>query len=94
MYKAFSHAFEFYADGEPYWLYNKEDAQKFAATHKPRILYTAEEDADSLMHAGLKIKVLENFEYYRISMLTGRFLDPATRSETTKTMVLLQVTAE
>jgi len=94
MYKVFQHSFEFYADGEPRWLYNKEDAQKFAAISKPCILYTTEEEVDSLMHAGLKIKVLENFEYYRISMLTGRFLNPATRSETTKKMMLLQVTAE
>jgi 4-amino-4-deoxy-L-arabinose transferase-like glycosyltransferase len=94
MYKIFPHSFEFYADGEPYWLYNKEDAQKFAAMHKPCILYTAETDLDSLTHAGLQIKVLENFEYYRISMLTGRFLNPATRNETTKKMVLIQLTKE
>ncbi|MEP6845377.1 MAG: glycosyltransferase family 39 protein [Panacibacter sp.] len=92
MYKEFMHSFEFYADGEPAWLYNNDDLKKFSIVHLPYIIYAARENIDSLQLAGFKVTVLENFEYYRISMLTGSFLNPATRNATTKKMALLQVT--
>lgn len=91
MYKEFMHSFEFYAEGEPAWLNNTDDVKNLLATHSPCIMYAAKEDMDSLQQAGLKVKLLKDFEYYRVSMLTGSFLNPATRSETTKKVALLQV---
>jgi 4-amino-4-deoxy-L-arabinose transferase-like glycosyltransferase len=92
--KEFMHSFEFYAAGEPAWLYNNDDVKKFAAAHQPCVIYAAKESIDSLKQDGLKIKVLESFEYYRISMLTGEFLNPATRTKTTRKTALLLVTPE
>jgi len=91
MYNTFLHSFEFYADGEPNWLYTTDDAKQFAAAHQPCIIYAADEKIDSLQQAGLKVKRLHSFEYFRISMLTGEFLNPATRSNATIKTSLLQV---
>lgn len=91
MYKEFMHSFEFYAGGEPAWLNTKEEVIQFANKHQTGVIYTSIDNADSLRKEGLKVKLLKDFEYYRISMLTGSFLNPATRSETTKKVALLQI---
>lgn len=91
MYKEFMHSFEFYADGEPAWLHTKNEVKQFVIKHQPCIIYTGIENADSLRNEGLSVKLLKDFEYYRISMLTGSFLNPATRGKTTKKLALLQV---
>lgn len=91
MYNTFFHSFEFYADGEPTWLYNTGDLKKFSAAHQPCIIYASNEKVDSLTKAGVQIKPLQQFDYFRISMLTGEFLNPATRSNATIKTSLVQV---
>ena len=91
MYMDFMHSFEFYANGEPDWLYNASDVKAFAVANKSAVIYTGVERLESLNNAGIKFNILHEFDYFRISMLTGEFLNPATRSNTTKKMVLLQL---
>jgi 4-amino-4-deoxy-L-arabinose transferase-like glycosyltransferase len=91
MYNTFFHSFEFYADGEPEWLYNTDDLKKFSSEHQPCIIYASNEKVDSLKHACIQLKLLHNFEYFRISMLTGEFLNAATRSNATIKTSLVQV---
>lgn len=91
MYMDFMHSFEFYAEGEPDWLYNTNDARSFAAANKTSVIYTGAERLESLNKEGIEYKILHEFDYFRISMLTGEFLNPATRNNTTKKMVLLQL---
>jgi len=92
MYKEFMHSFEFYADGEPAWLYTTADVKKFAAAHKDTcIVYTTSNDIDSLRNDGLNVSVLKDFEYFRVSMLTGSFLNPLTRPSTLRKVSLVKV---
>lgn len=94
MYNAFMHSYEFYATGEPQWLTTTDELKNFAAKPQPCIIYTGADRIDSLQQAGFKIKLLKDFDYYRISMLTGKFLNPSTRNEATWKMALLQVSAK
>ena len=91
MYNTFFHSFEFYSEGEPNWLYNTDDLKKFSSEHQPCIIYASNEKVDSLRQAGIQLKPLHNFEYFRISMLTGEFLNPATRNNATIKTSLVQV---
>ena len=91
MYMDFMHSFEFYAEGEPDWLYNTNDVRSFAGANKTSVIYTGAERLESLNKEGIEYKILHEFDYFRISMLTGEFLNPATRNNTTKKMVLLQL---
>ena len=91
MYNTFFHSFEFYANGEPTWLYNMDDLKKFSTVHQPCIIYASNEKVDSLKQAGVQLKPLQQFDYFRISMLTGEFLNPATRSNATIKTSLVRV---
>jgi hypothetical protein len=91
MYEAFMHSYEFYASGEPAWLATTDELKHFATRQKPCIIYCGIDKIDSLQQSGFKVKLLKDFEYYRISMLTGKFLNPATRNEATLKMALLEV---
>lgn len=91
MYKNFAYSFEFYNKNEPVRLNTTKDLQQFVATNKDCIVYTNTENADSLQQAGFNLKTIQEFQYFRISMLTGTFLNPKTRDKSTTKVSLLEI---
>jgi 4-amino-4-deoxy-L-arabinose transferase-like glycosyltransferase len=91
MYKEFSHAFEFYSRGEPAWVYDANDMQQQIDKDTALLVYMRAADVDSLRSKGLAVNALKQFDYFRISMLTGEFLNPLTRNNVTTKMVVATV---
>ncbi|HNP22428.1 MAG TPA: glycosyltransferase family 39 protein [Panacibacter sp.] len=91
MYKEFSHAFEFYSAGEPTWIYDTADMHKHIITEGSMIVYMNKTDSDSLAQSGFVVKSLKHFDYFRISMLTGSFLNPSTRNSAVTKMEVAEI---
>lgn len=91
MYKEFSHAFEFYSGGEPTWIYDTTDMQKRITSEGFMLVYMNKKDADTLAQSGFEVKPLKQFDYFRISMLTGAFLNPSTRNSAVTKMEVAEV---
>lgn len=91
MYKEFSHAFEFYSHGEPVWVYDANGMQQQIDKDTAMLVYMRAADVDSLRSKGLTVNALKQFDYFRISMLTGEFLNPLTRNNATTKMVVATV---
>ncbi|MCE7064207.1 glycosyltransferase family 39 protein [Dyadobacter sp. CY326] len=89
-FKSFSYSLEFYAPGDVQLTHTSEQLKAFLAK-KPCFIYTTPDLADSLVKSGLSAKVLTEPEYFRITRLKGKFLNPATRSSVVEHRSLLYV---
>ena len=90
VYKSLSHSLEFYAPGHVQLTNTSEQLDTFLEK-KPCFIYTSPELADSLLKAGLPGKVIATPDYFRITKLKGKFLNPKTRSSVTEKRSLLYV---
>jgi hypothetical protein len=61
------------------------------ATEAPVLVYTAETAIPQLESSGLTVEVAGAFEHYRITRLSGRFLDHRQRASQVQPRVLLLV---
>ncbi len=81
IYKEFSHAFEFYALGEPAWVYDMHGMDSTVSKEGTITVYARSADLDTLRIQSFEVHTLQHFSYFRISMLTLTFLNPATRPQ-------------
>lgn len=84
-----SYHFAFYLN-QPNFQWNIDEL-KHEVKEKPVLVLTEKSKLDSLNNAGLKTQILQNFEEFRIAMLTGKFINYKTREEATKKMVVAMV---
>lgn len=89
-YKSFSYSLEFYTPGDVKLTHTSEQLNAFMA-QKPCYVYTSPELADSLLNSGLTARVLSEPEYFRITKLKGKFLNPLTRSSIVEKRALLYI---
>ena len=89
-YKSFSYSLEFYAPGDVQLTHTAEQLEAFMA-QKPCYVYTSPELADSLLKSGLAARVLTEPDYFRITKLKGKFLNPQTRSSMVEKRSLLYI---
>ncbi|MGM9477892.1 ArnT family glycosyltransferase [Pedobacter sp. GSP4] len=84
-----AYSFDFYANGEPQYFWSYEALDKFNAK-KDLVIYTPESELQRLKteyHA----EVLKSFEYYHITKLTGKFINPKTRAQVLEHFYLVKI---
>ncbi len=91
IYQYWSYSFEFYAPGLVKRLNTADDADKYIKTYPSGVIFASEQGLLDLQQQGFECTVLQTFPYFHISMLTGAFLNPATRNRETLNTVLLKV---
>lgn len=90
MYGRFSYTFEFYAPGTVDYLHTLAGVDSFI-NDNGRIIYTTQQSLDEIKANGHRTSVLQLFPYYRVTLLTGKFLNPATRHQVTDTLLLAEI---
>lgn len=88
---AWSYSFEFYAPGFVQYVDSLKNINQFIGTDTTAAFYTTVNYLPQLKQNGYQYKVLNEFEYFHISMLTGSFLNPATRENAVEKMALILV---
>ena len=58
---------------------------------QPLVLYGLKTEIDSLQAKGISVFVIQGFDYFHISNLTGKFISPKTRAAQLKTFELVKV---
>jgi len=91
MYKSSSYSFEFYAPGFVQRLETPAAIDAFLAKNGNSAVYAADRNLQELKIKGYQFTVLKSFPDFHISMLTGKFLNPATRANELQKMVLVMV---
>ncbi|WP_421941146.1 ArnT family glycosyltransferase [Pedobacter sp.] len=84
-----AYSFDFYANGEPQYLWSYEDLVK-CSNKKELIIYTPAAELERLKteyHA----EVLKSFEYYHITKLTGKFINAETRPQVLEQFYLVKL---
>jgi 4-amino-4-deoxy-L-arabinose transferase-like glycosyltransferase len=88
---AWSYSFEFYAPGFVQYVDSIKNIDSFIANDSTAAFYTTVNYLPELSQKGYQFKVLKEFDYFHISMLTGAFLRPATRGSEVEKMALILV---
>ncbi|MGI8635583.1 MAG: ArnT family glycosyltransferase, partial [Segetibacter sp.] len=88
---AWSYSFEFYAPGFVQYVDSIKDVDNFIGKDTSVAFYTTVNSLPELSEKGYQFKVLKQFQYFHISMLTGAFLSPATREKELEKMALILV---
>ena len=71
------YAFQFYYNG----LIHKIDTRDLDAMQHDIVVYTSQEKIDSLQQLGYTVRIIEKFQHFHISQLTGKFLNKRTREK-------------
>jgi len=90
MFRSASYSFEFYAPGFVQRLETFTDVDLFLKKGNNAV-YTANSNLEVLKNNGYECTVLKRFSDFHISMLTMKFLNPSTRENELKKMVLVMV---
>lgn len=91
MFRSASYSFEFYAPGFVPRLQTFTDLDRFLEKDSNGAIYTKNSILKELDLQGYQYTLLKNFPDFHISMLTGSFLNPATRENELEKMVLIRV---
>ena len=91
IFKDLSYSFEFYAPGFVKRSDSFEYLDKFIAKANKLSIYTSSKNLDELQRNGYSYTIIKGFSYFHVSMLTGKFLNPATRTDQLEKMVLITV---
>lgn len=91
MFRSSSYSFEFYAPGFVQRLATFAAIDTFLEKNGNCSVYTADSNLKELELQGYQITVLKSFPDFHISMLTGRFLNSATRENELEKMVLVTI---
>ena len=91
MFRSSSYSFEFYAPGYIQRLETFTDMDKFLEEDNNRAIYASDSNLQELKLQGYQYNLLANFSDFHISMLTPKFLKPATRKGELRKMVLITV---
>jgi 4-amino-4-deoxy-L-arabinose transferase-like glycosyltransferase len=82
-------SFTFYCNAP--FNYADSIKQSDISANKPLILYGNKTEIDSLPAKGLKVNVLQSFNYFHTSELTGKFISSATRPSQLSTYEIVRV---
>lgn len=84
-----SYSFDFYAKDDPkyFWSYEQLDQ---AQNKNDLIIYLPEAEIANLKNK-YQVEVLKGFDYYRVTKLTGNFINPKTRAETLVKYYLVKI---
>lgn len=84
-----SYSFDFYAKGDPkyFWSYEQLDQ---AQNKNELIIYLPETEIANLKNK-YQVEVLKDFDYYRVTKLSGNFINPKTRAETLVKYYLVKI---
>jgi 4-amino-4-deoxy-L-arabinose transferase-like glycosyltransferase len=88
---AWSYSFEFYAPGFVQYVNNINDVNELIGKDTSAAFYTNVNTLSILTQKGYQYNVLKEFPNFHISMLTGSFLNPATRQNELEKMALILV---
>ncbi|MCW3080190.1 glycosyltransferase family 39 protein [Segetibacter sp.] len=88
---ASSYSFEFYAPGFVAYVNSIKDVNNFIGSDSAAAFYTPVKSLPELTEKGYQYKLLHEFKYFHISMLTGGFLNPKTRERELEKMALILV---
>ena len=83
--------FEFYTKPTVKRLFIADSIPQFTKLH-PLVVYTDETGLKNIGLQALQVQVLQRFQDFHISMLTGDFINAKTRNQATHTMFLIKVT--
>ncbi len=90
MYGGFSYTFEFYAPGSVTYLHSLPAVDSFI-NGGGRLFYIAPASLHEINTNGHRTQILQSFPYFRVTQLTGKFLNPATRGQVTDTLLLAEI---
>ncbi len=85
--------FEFYTKPAVARMFNADSIPQYARLH-PLVVYTDETGLKNITQQPLQVQVLQRFQDFHISMLTGDFINTKTRSQATHNMFLIKVTPQ
>lgn len=85
-----SYSFAFYIN-QPIEYHYSPETIKARCIGQEVLVFTNEDQIPALVQAGLTIQVLNTFSHFRISQLSGKFLNEKTRQTVTKKMVVAKV---
>jgi hypothetical protein len=88
LYKSWSYTYEFYAPGFVETIQTTEELDKFLYKNERAVIYSHSEVMDELQSGGYDVRLLQRFSFFHISMLTGKFINPATREGELEKMAL------
>lgn len=91
LYNAWSYSFEFYAPGFVQYVMNDTILNNCLQKDRTVALYTSANTLDELRRKGYQFEVLQQLPFFHISMLTGPFLNPASRDAQVEQMALILV---
>ncbi|RIV20785.1 glycosyl transferase [Fibrisoma montanum] len=83
-------SYEFYVD-RPVWYARPDSVLRQRVRREPVLVFTSAAYADSLRDRGFAPRTVATFPYYHVSKLSYPFLNPATRPQTLRPYVLLEV---
>jgi hypothetical protein len=81
------YAFQFYCNEPTY----KIDTRDLDTMKNQILVYTSQAKADSLQHMGYRLQVIQRFQHFHISQLTGKFINQKTREEAIDYFVIAMV---
>jgi hypothetical protein len=90
MYGSFSYTFEFYVPSSVSYLHSLQAVDSFAKQNG-HFVYTTPNALQEMTVNGKQARILQQFPYYRVTLLTGKFLNPATRGQATDTLLLAEL---
>lgn len=94
LYRNGTYSFEFYAPGIVLKADSAEAVLQLCKTHPQLVLFLPQPELITLQDSRLTVQVLQTFDYFHISQLKGKFLNPNTRKTQLDTFVLAAVSAK
>lgn len=85
-----SWSYEYYTHYPTHYVYGDSTLIRLRQQGPVQVLTTSDY-ANTLTERGFQVRRIATFPYYRVSTLTGTFLNPATRPQTLKAYVLAEV---
>jgi 4-amino-4-deoxy-L-arabinose transferase-like glycosyltransferase len=86
-----SYSFEFYSPGYVQYINNTDDVNNFIGKNTSAAFYTTKGMLSELQQKGYQFTVVKFLPYFHVSMLTGSFLNPATREDEVEKMALILI---
>ena len=85
-----SWSYEYYTHSPVRYVYSESTLAE-VSRRGPVQVFTTSDYANALAERGFQVRRIASFPYYRVSTLTGTFLNPATRPQTLKAYVLAEI---
>jgi 4-amino-4-deoxy-L-arabinose transferase-like glycosyltransferase len=92
MFRCNTYSFELYAPGLVARAGDAEDLSNLCQSNGQLMVYLPEKEWPSLQKTGLQVQPLEVFDYFHVSQLNGKFLNPVTRPSRLEKFLLARVT--